>query len=237
MQSGFVHSFESGAAADGPGVRFALFLTGCSFRCVYCHNPDTWELSRGKKMTSDEVLGEIGKYARFLRIAGGLTVTGGDPLCQADFTHEILERSQKELGLHTALDTQGFLADKLPDSWFDAVDLVLLDIKQIHPEKHLALTGKNAEPTLRFAERLECMGKKFWLRYVLVPGITDDETDLKNLAAFIKPFTCMERVEVLPFHQLGKHKWEEMNLPYSLANTRVPTREEVCLAESILRGG
>lgn len=235
MQSGFVHSFDTGAAADGPGVRFALFLTGCSFRCKYCHNPDTWELSRGKKMTSEEVLLEIQKYAPFLKKAGGLTITGGEPLCQPNFAHEIFERSKSQFGLHTALDTQGYLAGNIPDSWFDAVDLVLLDIKHIHPEKHLALTGKSVEPSLRFIERLQKMQKKFWLRYVLVPGITDDEKDLEALAEFIKPFSCLERVEVLPFHQLGKHKWEELNIPYPLEQVRTPTDAEIKKAEQLLK--
>ena len=134
MEFGFVHSYETGAAVDGPGVRFALFIAGCPFRCLYCHNPDTWNMKHGKKTSSDQIIQEITKYASFLRVAGGLTITGGDPLTQPDFVHEIFLRAKNELKLHTALDTQGYLASTLSDDWFNPVDLVLLDIKIMSPE-------------------------------------------------------------------------------------------------------
>ena len=234
MISGYVHSFFTSAAADGPGVRFAVFLSGCPFRCKYCHNPDTWELKQGKLTTSDSILNEIKKYANFLRTAGGLTITGGEPLQQPDFTYEIFSRAKQEFALHTALDTQGFLARNLPDNYFDPIDLVLLDIKEMNPERHKDLTGQDVNPTLDFAKRLQKMNKKVWLRYVLVPGLTDFQEDIDALAKFIKPLENIERVDVLPFHNMALHKWEKLELPYELKNQRVPTQEETKKVQDFL---
>ena len=225
QQQGFVHSIETGAAVDGPGMRFALFVSGCQFRCLYCHNPDTWKLHNGKSYTVDAVMAELKKYASFLRIAGGLTISGGEPLMQAHFVGEIFRRAKQELKLHTALDTQGFLAAHLDDAWFDNVDLVLLDIKQIDPVKYEALTSKPLQPTLDFAERLQKMGKKIWVRYVLIPGISDDFADVEKLADYLKPMENLERVEVLPFHKMGESKWEELGMKYELTDTKAPTPE------------
>lgn len=226
---GHVHSFEVGAAVDGPGIRFALFVSGCQFRCLYCHNPDTWKLNNGRLMTVDEVVNEIGKYASFLRRSGGLTISGGEPLMQAHFIGEIYRRVKQHFGLHTALDTQGFLAGHLPDSWFDAVDLVLLDIKHIDPVKYEALTSKPLQPTLDFAERLMRMKKTVWIRYVLVPGLTDDAGDVDRLARYLKKLAamapgCIERIEVLPFHKMGEFKWRELGLDYQLDETTSPDK-------------
>lgn len=234
MISGYVHSFFTSAAADGPGVRFAVFLSGCPFRCKYCHNPDTWELKQGKLTTSDSILNEIKKYAIFLRTAGGLTITGGEPLQQPDFTYEIFSRAKQDFALHTALDTQGFLARNLPDSYFEPIDLVLLDIKEMNPERHKSLTGQDVTPTLDFAKRLQKMNKKVWLRYVLVPGLTDFQEDIDALAKFIEPLENIERVDVLPFHNMALHKWEKLELPYELKNQRVPTQEETKKVQDFL---
>lgn len=234
MISGYVHSFFTSAAADGPGVRFAVFLSGCPFRCKYCHNPDTWELKQGKLTTSDSILNEIKKYANFLRTAGGLTITGGEPLQQPDFTYEIFSRAKQDFALHTALDTQGFLARNLPDSYFEPIDLVLLDIKEMNPERHKSLTGQDVTPTLDFAKRLQKMNKKVWLRYVLVPGLTDFQEDIDALAKFIEPLENIERVDVLPFHNMALHKWEKLELPYELKNQRVPTQEETKKVQDFL---
>lgn len=225
--SGFVHSIETGAAVDGPGLRFALFVSGCQFRCLYCHNPDTWKLRNGTLMSVDAVIAEIGKYASFLRFAGGLTISGGEPLMQAHFIGEIFYRAKHELKLHTALDTQGFLATQLEDSWFDNVDLVLLDIKQMNPEKYEQLTSKPLQPTLDFAKRLSRLGKKMWIRYVLVPGYTDDMEDVSNLADFVTKLNGVERVEVLPFHKMGEHKWQDLGLSYALTDVQPPSPELV----------
>ncbi|MEE1276890.1 MAG: pyruvate formate-lyase-activating protein [Fibrobacteraceae bacterium] len=234
MISGYVHSFFTSAAADGPGVRFAVFLSGCPFRCKYCHNPDTWELKQGKLTSSDSILNEIKKYANFLRTAGGLTITGGEPLQQPDFTYEIFSRAKQDFALHTALDTQGFLARNLPDSYFVPIDLVLLDIKEMNPERHKSLTGQDVTPTLDFAKRLQKMNKKVWLRYVLVPGLTDFQEDIDALAKFIEPLENIERVDVLPFHNMALHKWEKLELPYELKNQRVPTQEETKKVQDFL---
>ena len=234
MISGYVHSFFTSAAADGPGVRFAVFLSGCPFRCKYCHNPDTWELKQGKLTSSDSILNEIKKYANFLRTAGGLTITGGEPLQQPDFTYEIFSRAKQDFALHTALDTQGFLARNLTDSYFEPIDLVLLDIKEMNPERHKSLTGQDVTPTLDFAKRLQKMNKKVWLRYVLVPGLTDFQEDIDALAKFIEPLENIERVDVLPFHNMALHKWEKLELPYELKNQRVPTQEETKKVQDFL---
>ncbi|MDZ4201864.1 MAG: pyruvate formate-lyase-activating protein [Gallionella sp.] len=223
--SGFVHSFDTGGAVDGPGMRFVLFVSGCQFRCLYCHNPDTTKMHNGKLMPVDDILAEIGKYAGFLRAAGGLTISGGEPLMQAHFIGEILYRAKHDLHLHTALDTQGYMAGQLEDEWFDNVDLVLLDIKHIVPEKYLALTSHPLQPTLDFARRLSAKGKKMWIRYVLVPGYTDDYDDVEKLADFVATLDGIERVEVLPFHKMGEHKWDELGYPYRLKAVSPPSPE------------
>ena len=196
-------------------------------RCLYCHNPDSWDRARGTPKTVDEVISDISRYRAFLKASGGVTITGGEPLIQAEFVHEVLRRCKEELGLHTALDTNGLLAHRLPDEWFDVVDLVLLDIKQIDPEKHLRLTSAPNQPVLEFAERLARMGKPMWVRYVLVPGYTDDANDVEKLAAFVSGLTNVGRVEVLPFHQMGAYKWQELGLTYELTETPTPKDELV----------
>ncbi|WP_255587633.1 pyruvate formate-lyase-activating protein [Deefgea piscis] len=231
-QYGYIHSIETGAAVDGPGMRFALFVSGCQFRCLYCHNPDTWKLHNGKQYTVDAIVAEIAKYASFLRIAGGLTISGGEPLMQAHFVGEIFRRVKNELKVHTALDTQGFLAAHLPDEYFDNIDLVLLDIKQFDPIKYEALTGKPLQPTLEFAERMIHLKKKLWIRYVLVPGISDDEQDVAGLANYLSDLNTrapglIERVEILPFHKMGENKWVDLGMKYELTDTRPPSQEMV----------
>lgn len=243
--SGFVHSIETGAAVDGPGVRFVMFSAGCQFRCLYCHNPDTWKLHNGKLRTVDEIVTEIGKYARFLKFAGGITFSGGEPLMQANFIGEIAYRVKQDYNLHIALDTQGFLAAHLDDAWFDNIDLVMLDIKHIDPEKYQALTAQPLQPTLDFAHRLVKMGKPIWIRYVLVPGLTDDLADVEKHAQFVKSLQdagitlhgkkLIERIEVLPFHNLGESKWQELNLKYTLSETEPPTPEFVKTIKEIYK--
>jgi len=221
--SGFVHSVETASAVDGPGMRFVLFLSGCQFRCLYCHNPDTIKKRNGRMMTADQVIEKIAEYASFLRFAGGLTISGGEPLIQADFVKEIFFLAKHDYHLHTALDTQGFLAGQLEDEWFDDIDLVLLDIKHIDPDKHLALTSKPLQPTLDFARRLSAMGKKMWIRYVLVPGYTDDFDDVEKLADFVSTLNGIDRVEVLPFHKMGEKKWDELGYTYLLKDVQPPS--------------
>ena len=231
---GYLHSVETGAAVDGPGMRFVFFMNGCMFRCLYCHNPDTWKIHGGRKITLNEALAEVKPYKDFLKFAGGVTVSGGEPLVQAPFVGALLKRIKADFGLHTALDTQGFLHASVSDEWFDAVDLVLLDIKHSDPEVYRKLTGQALQPTLDFAQRLARLNKKVWLRYVLVPGLTDGDDDILRLADFAASLgTTVERVDVLPFHQLGSFKWKELGIPYQLDHTPTPTPESVTHARSL----
>lgn len=226
MSEGYVHSIESGSFVDGPGVRYVVFLSGCPLRCAYCHNPDTWQ--RGTETTtSDEVLAAIERTAPFLKAGdGGVTVSGGEPLAQASFAHDILHGA-KRLGLHTALDTSGYLGARATDEMLGDIDLVLLDIKSWDPEVYKDVTGVEVEPTLRFARRLSDMCKPAWIRFVLVPGLTDDPANVEGLAAFIGTLVNVERVEIIPFHQMGKRKWEGLCLPYRLNATQPPSEEDL----------
>ena len=225
--SGYIHSYETMGTADGPGMRFVLFLTGCPLRCQYCHNPDTWRLQNGSRATVDEVMDEIGKYADFLiESEGGVTFSGGEPLAQPAFLSNILRRC-KEIGLHTALDTSGFLGRRMTDPMLADTDLVLLDIKSSIPEVYKAVTGAGIEPTLEFARRLDACGTPVWIRYVLVPDLTDNFENVEGVAEFVAAFTNVERVEILPFHKMGEHKWEALNLEYRLKNTESPSKDLV----------
>lgn len=233
--TGYLHSVETGAAVDGPGMRFVLFLSGCQFRCQYCHNPDTWNLHGGRDVTLDQVLDEVRPYAGFLKFAGGgVTLSGGEPLLQAAFAGRLLSRIKDELGLHTALDTQGFLHAEVDDDWFRPIDMVLLDIKHSDPERYHVITGQPLQPTLDFGRRLVRLNKPMWIRYVLVPGLTDGEADILKLADFAADLgPLVERLEVLPFHQMGAQKWQALNHPYPLADTPTPTPEQVQAARAL----
>jgi pyruvate formate lyase activating enzyme len=219
---GYIHAAESFGGADGPGLRYVLFTAGCKMRCLYCHNPDSWTLRGGEWKTVDEVVSEIGRYAAFYRRTGGLTISGGEPLLQASFVGQVFQQVKERYGLHTSLDTNGSLAGLVADAWFQSVDLVLLDIKQMDPVKHRTLTGIDLQPTLDFARRLSDMGKPVWIRYVLVPGYTDSFADLEKLVDFVATLTNVERVEILPFHKMGEAKWQELGRKYQLEGTPVP---------------
>lgn len=232
---GFIHSVESGGTVDGPGVRFVLFVSGCPLRCLYCHNPDTWHMRDGKLVSAREMLDEIGAYAGFLkRAGGGLTISGGEPAAQLEFTGAIF-KGAKRMGLHTALDTSGLLGDKIDDAYLANVDLVLLDIKQFDPKIYKELTGGNLAPTLNFARRLSEMGKPMWIRHVLVPGWSDQPEIVERQADFVGGLKTAERVEVLPFHKMGEFKWAERALPYRLADTRSPGRDEAEAVRNVYR--
>jgi pyruvate formate lyase activating enzyme len=228
---GFLHSVETAGAVDGPGMRFVYFMSGCLFRCQYCHNPDTWRLQSGRRVTLVQAAAEVRPYARFLRRSGGVTFSGGEPMLQGAFVGALAIRLKARLGLHLALDTQGALHAGLADEWFDPIDLVLLDIKHSDPTKYRALTGQDLQPTLDFARRLVRLRKSMWIRYVLVPGLTDNLDDIARLADFAVTLgTAVERVEVLPFHQMGAHKWAELGLNYRLGDTPTPTEAQVVAA-------
>ncbi len=216
---GYVHSWEAGSTVDGPGTRMTVFMSGCLLRCQYCHNPDTWHLHDGRRREAGEMLRRIAGFAPALRsVHGGLTISGGEPLVQTEFTRRLF-RGAAELGLHTALDTSGYLGAHADADDLSRVDLVLLDIKAWGDASHRRVTGVDAAPTLAFAERLAAMGKPVWVRFVLVPGLTDDADEVAGLARFVAPMRNVEWVEVLPFHQLGAFKWQAMKLDYRLAGT------------------
>lgn len=216
---GYAHSYETGSRLDGPGVRVTLFVSGCPLRCQYCHNPDTWHLKHGVRIGLKQVIGRLGEFAPALRaMGGGLTISGGEPLVQVPFTQGIFAAA-KQMGLHTALDTSGFLGARASDAYLDNVDLVLLDVKSWDPETYRRVTRQEVAPTLRFAERLAAMGKPVWVRYVLVPGLTDAPDNIEGVARFLAPMKNVEWVEVLPFHQLGAFKWQALGLDYPLADT------------------
>ena len=226
MAMGYVHSTESGSFVDGPGVRFVVFLAGCPLRCQYCHNPDAWKLA-GEPTDSAAVLDQIAKTAGFLKAShGGVTVSGGEPLMQAEFARAILQGS-RNLGLHTALDTSGCLDNRLTDEMLDAIDLVILDIKSSDEATYREVTGAELAPTLRLARRLSDRGTPMWIRFVLVPGLTDDPDNVANLARLVGTLNGVERVEVVPFHQMGRRKWEEQGIPYRLSRTSPPTAEMI----------
>lgn len=216
---GYAHSYETGSRLDGPGFRITIFLSGCPLRCQYCHNPDTWRLKHGVRVPLERVVTRLGHFAPALRsMKGGLTLSGGEPLVQPAFSGRIFAAA-RALGLHTALDTSGFLGERATDEYLRSVDLVLLDIKSWDPETYRRVTKQDVAPTLRFAERLAAMGKPVWVRYVLVPGLTDDPANVEGVAKFVAPMKNVEWVEVLPFHQLGSFKWKELGLEYQLADT------------------
>ncbi|PIE06436.1 MAG: pyruvate formate-lyase 1-activating enzyme [Rhodobacterales bacterium] len=233
---GFLHSLESGAAVDGPGMRFVFFMAGCQFRCLYCHNPDTWKLRNGRRVRVEDILGEVEPLAGFLKFAGGVTFSGGEPMMQGGFVGVAARALKERFGLHIALDTQGNLHDRFDDAWFDAFDLFLLDIKHIDPLRHRELTAQPLQPTLDCAERLVRLGKPMRIRYVLVPGWTDGADEIARMADFVATLgPLVELVEVLPFHQLGMAKWKQLGKPYRLAETPTPTQAEAEAARDIFR--
>jgi pyruvate formate lyase activating enzyme len=224
--TGSVHSFDISTGVDGPGTRFVAFLAGCPLRCQYCHSPDTWYRRSGQPTSVDDLMIEIRRYERFLKVAhGGVTLSGGEPLQQPGFTGAVLRRC-RDLGLHTALDTSGFLGDRADDDLLDAVDLVLLDIKSGDPAtyREVTRTGRLA-PTVRFAHRLADRGIPIWVRFVLVPGLTDDPANVDAVAAIAAAVPTVERVEILPFHRLGSVKYAALGLPFPLAATPAPSLE------------
>ncbi|WP_279073100.1 pyruvate formate-lyase-activating protein [Microbacterium lacticum] len=227
---GSVHSWELVTAVDGPGTRLTTFLSGCPLQCLYCHNPDTLAMKDGHPVTSDELLARIARYRGVFRATGGgITLSGGEVLMQPAFAARIL-RGAKDLGIHTAIDTSGFLGAAATDAMLEDVDLVLLDVKSGDPDTYRRVTGRDLEPTLAFGRRLAEMphGPEVWIRFVLVPGLTDDIDNVEKVAGYaaslneIMPGT-VTRVEVLPFHQMGRDKWAALGRDYQLGDTQPPT--------------
>ena len=222
---GYVHSWEVGSTVDGPGIRFVGFLTGCLLRCQYCHNPDTWHKYNGRPVTVGRAMQVIGKYAQVLKISkGGITLSGGEPQLQREFVTRVLRRC-KQLGLHTCLDTSGRLGGKFTDEELMDIDLHLLDIKSGDPTIYEKLTRQPLQPTLDYARRLSALGRPMWIRFVLVPGLTDDYDNVEKVADICAELPSLERVEILRFHQMGRDKWHKLGLIYKLQNTEPPSPE------------
>ena len=240
-QTGYVHSLETFGLVDGPGVRFIVFLQGCQLRCRYCHNPETWQCGVGQPWTADKLFQRAYRYHNYWKNNGGITVSGGEPLLQADFLCELFQLA-KEQHIHTTLDTAGqpfttaepFFSHLT--TLLEHTDLVILDLKHIDPEKHRLLTGHSNESILSFARFFDQIHKPLWIRHVLVPGITDDPANLHGIRAFLDTLSNVEKVEILPYHTLGIYKWETLGIPYSLSDIRIPDENDLKRASQILLG-
>ena len=232
---GFLHSFTTGSAVDGPGIRLVAWTTSCMFRCQYCHNPDTWTLKNGIPVPLTRAVEEIQKYANGLKMMkGGFTLSGGEPLMQDRFAARLFA-AVKGMGVHTAIETNGYYGDRLSDGEIANIDLVMLDMKAFTPDQHRRVTGLLNGEVLEFARRLAMLRRPMWIRYVLVPGLTDVPEEMEGLASFGASLGVVERVEILPFHQLGQYKWHRLGLTYELEATKPPTAEEVASAAAIFR--
>lgn len=234
FMKGFIHSIESCGTVDGPGIRFVIFMQGCPLRCQYCHNPDTWKINEGKEIEIENLMKQIKKVAPYMQFSGGgVTLSGGEPTLQKEFVIELLKRCREE-GIHTAIDTSGFVKLEDAKEILKYTDLVLLDIKHISVDKHKSITGVSNELTLQLAKYLDTEKIPFWIRYVLIPGLTDSQEDLIKLKEFIDTIPTVKKVEILPYHNLGEYKWKELGLDYPLVNTKPPTKEQIEEAENIL---
>ena len=239
MTKGYIHSLESFGSVDGPGVRYLIFTTGCAMRCQFCHNPDTWNMNSGTLYTADELIDKAWKYRTYWGSKGGITVSGGEPLLQIDFLLELFQKA-KERGINTTLDTCGnpFTREEPFFSKFkelmNVTDLVILDIKEIDESKHKKLTGWSNLNILDMAKYLSEINKPVWIRHVLVPGGSDNDEELIRLNEFIKTLSNVDRVEVIPYHDLGIFKWEKLGIAYPLINVKPPTKERVENAKKLL---
>ncbi len=230
---GRIHSIESGGAVDGPGIRFVSFLQGCPLRCQYCHNPDTWKTTGGMEKTPQELYNEASSLRSYMKFSGGgVTVTGGEPLMQADFVLEYFKLC-KANKIHTAIDTSGFIFNDKVKEVLKYTDLVLLDIKNFDPKRYKVVTGVELEPTLQFLDYISKLDLKIWIRYVLVPDLTDNLESISELGKHLSKYNNIERIEVLPFHKMGEYKWETMGYKYKLADTNEPSKD--LLLEAVMR--
>ena len=235
-----IHSIETFGTVDGPGIRFVVFMQGCQMRCLYCHNPDTWQVGAGKDMSVEDLVSQIKKYKNYFGNNGGVTVSGGEPLMQIDFVTQLFKRLKQE-NIHTCIDTSGVLFNTNEqtlakfDELIKYTDLVLLDIKHIDDKQHKMLTGHSNKNTLEFTKYLDNKGISMWIRYVLVPTINSDEQSLTKLKSFINTLKKVDNIEILPYHTLGIKKYTELGIDYKLKNIETPTKEQITLAEKILK--
>ncbi|MCM1530345.1 MAG: pyruvate formate-lyase-activating protein [Alistipes sp.] len=233
--TGYIHSTESFGTVDGPGVRFVVFFQGCPLRCLYCHNPDTWECGGGREVTAEDLLREYDSYKEFLR-SGGITATGGEPLAQAEFLTELF-RLAKKRGVHTCLDTSGAVYNEAARQALEYTDLVMLDIKHTDSSLHKELTGIGNERILSFAEHLRDIGKPMWVRRVVVPGLTDSEDELFHLGEYLADFPNLKALDVLPYHDLAREKYAKLGLSYPLPDTPPLSKEDAVKAKNIIMNG
>lgn len=239
---GHIHSTESFGAADGPGVRFIVFMQGCHMRCRYCHNPDTWKMDGGDEVTADEILKRALRFKPYWGKDGGITISGGEPLLQIDFVIELFKKA-KELGINTCIDTAGnpFTKEEPFFSKFEELmkytDLLLLDLKEINPTRHKDLTGFDNSNIIEMAKYLSETNKPVWIRHVLVPEHSDFDEDLDALGDFIDTLSNVDRVEILPYHTLGKFKWENLGIPYTLESISPPSAERIENAKQRIHAG
>lgn len=239
---GHIHSTESFGAADGPGVRFIVFMQGCHMRCRYCHNPDTWKMDGGDEVTADEILKRALRFKPYWGKDGGITISGGEPLLQIDFVIELFKKA-KELGINTCIDTAGnpFTKEEPFFSKFEELmkytDLLLLDLKEINPARHKDLTGFDNSNIIEMAKYLSEINKPVWIRHVLVPEHSDFDEDLDALGDFIDTLSNVDRVEILPYHTLGKFKWENLGIPYTLESISPPSAERIENAKNRIHVG
>lgn len=229
---GRIHSTESFGAVDGPGIRFVVFLQGCPLRCLYCHNPDTWSCSEGKQISANDLVQSILSYKNFIQ-NGGVTLSGGEPLMQPEFCLAVIKGCQAQ-GLHVAVDTSGAIPLEKSAKALEAADLILLDIKDVDPEDCRRLTGFSNENTNATLDYCEKIGKEVWIRYVLLPEYTLTDEKLHRLGAFLKPYRCIKKVELLPYHKMGLYKWETLKIPSKIAHIEPPSAKEVSHAKEIL---
>lgn len=239
---GHIHSTESFGAADGPGVRFIVFMQGCHMRCRYCHNPDTWKMGGGDEVIADEILKRALRFKPYWGKDGGITISGGEPLLQIDFVIELFKKA-KELGINTCIDTAGnpFTKEDPFFSKFEELmkytDLLLLDLKEINPTRHKDLTGFDNSNIIEMAKYLSEINKPVWIRHVLVPEHSDFDEDLDALGDFIDTLSNVDRVEILPYHTLGKFKWENLGIPYTLESISPPSAERIENAKNRIHAG
>jgi len=233
--TGYVHSIYNGGMVDGPGIRCVVFLSGCPLRCKYCHNPDTWEKKDGTTMTVEDVMSEVMKYKVYYKTSGGgVTISGGEPFMQPEFLTEILKEC-KARGIHTAIDTSGYANLTDAKEALQYTDLLLLDIKAYNRENYKNVTGVEIDRTLAVLELSQEMGTPIWVRYVLVPGLTDNMGEIINLAEFLRGYNNIKKIDVLPFHKNGEQKWEKRKLNYELTDTQPPSPEIVKLVKELLK--
>lgn len=242
MMDGYIHSIETFGTVDGPGIRYVVFMQGCPMRCAYCHNPDTWEIGKGKTVTADKIIADFLKNREFYA-GGGITVTGGEPLLQAEFVTELFKKAKLE-DIHTCLDTSGIIFDETNlksrekiDALLDFTDLVMLDIKHIDSDKHKKLTGFKNDNVLAFAKHLEKRNIPLWIRNVIVSGVTDGEEDLLNLGRFIGGLKNVKALDVLPYHTMGVGKYKELGIDYPLSGIPETDKSQALAAKELIMTG